>query len=138
MTQLQATVLVPGSAEGPFLRLDAPISFWGGVDPASGVIIDPSHPNHRERIAGRILAIPATVGSSSSSAIMLELLRGGHAPSALVLGNVDAILTLGVVVAGEMRYPTIPVICLAREAVESLPPRGAATVSGSGAITVSR
>ena len=134
--QLQGTVLVPGSAEGPLLRLDRPISFWGGVDPTSGAIIDPSHPNHGGNVAGQVLAIPATIGSSSSSAIILELLRVGNAPRALVLGNVDAILTLGVVVAGEMDYPTIPVIHVPPIAVHGLPSGGTATVSLSGSITV--
>ncbi len=136
MTQLQGTVLVSGSASGPLLRLDGPISFWGGVDPTSGAIIDPSHPNHGAGVAGHVLAIPATIGSSSSSAIILELLRVGNAPRALVLGNVDAILTLGVVVAGEMDYPTIPVIYMAPDALHGLPSTGFATVSSSGSITV--
>jgi predicted aconitase with swiveling domain len=102
--------LIPGAARGPLLRLDHPISFWGGVDPVSGTIADPRHPNHGASIAGTVLAIPAAVGSSSSSAIMLELLREGTAPAAILIGKADAILALGVVVGREIGYEPIPVV----------------------------
>ncbi len=125
MTPVRGRVLVPGEAEGALLRLAAPISFWGGVDPESGRVVDPRHPDHGAELAGRVLALPATIGSSSSSAVMLELLRGGRAPAALLLGEVDAILVLGVVVAGEMGYATVPVLEVAPEALAALP-RGAA------------
>ncbi|MEJ2122231.1 MAG: DUF126 domain-containing protein, partial [Alphaproteobacteria bacterium] len=79
-------ILIPGAAEGPLLRLRAPISFWGGVDPKSGRLADPRHPDHGASVAGTVLAVPETIGSSSSSAVMLELMRGGAAPAALLLG----------------------------------------------------
>jgi predicted aconitase with swiveling domain len=109
---LQGRLLLPGEASGPVLKLAAPISFWGGVDPETGSISDPRHPNHGMCIRGRVLVVPVTVGSSSSSAVMLELLRNGKAPTALLLGNTDAILLLGVVVARELGYPTVPVVQL--------------------------
>lgn len=121
----EARILIPGEAEGPLLRLSAPISFWGGVDPKSGRIADPRHPDHGRSIAGTVLAVPATIGSSSSSAVMLELMRGGRAPAALLLGAVDAILTLGVVVAREMGYGSIPVLAASSEALAALPANGA-------------
>lgn len=107
--------LIPGQARGRLLRLDQAISFWGGVDPLTGRIMDPRHPNHGETIAGKVLAIPAAVGSSSSSAILLELLREGAAPAAILLGRADAILSLGVVVGRELGYQGIPIIELAAE-----------------------
>jgi predicted aconitase with swiveling domain len=103
-------VLIRGSATGRLLSLGAPISFWGGVDPRTGAISDPRHPNHGRTICGTVLAVPATIGSSSSSAVMLELLRNGVAPAGLLLGHHDGILVLGVIVARELGYPTIPVV----------------------------
>jgi predicted aconitase with swiveling domain len=84
------------------------LSFWGGVDPATGRLIDPAAASYGQTIAGRILLIAEPRGSSSSSAVMLELLRNGRAPAAVVLGRIDAILGLGIVVAREMGWPTIP------------------------------
>ncbi len=110
MVVVRGRVLVPGEAEGSFVCLGAPISFWGGVDPATGHIADPRHPDHGRSLAGVVLAVPEAVGSSSSSAVMLELLRRGVAPAALLLGRADAILVLGVVVAGELGYARIPVL----------------------------
>jgi predicted aconitase with swiveling domain len=103
-------VVVAGSGTGPLLRLSEPISFWGGVDPKSGRIADPRHPEYGVSISGAVLAVPSLVGSSSSSAIMLELLREGTAPAAILLGEVDAILALGVLVGRELGYATVPVI----------------------------
>jgi len=100
-------VLMPGPmAEGEALLLTAPISFWGGVDPASGLVADVRHPQQGMSIAGRVLFLPATIGSSSASAVLLELVRSGCAPAALVLHEPDAILLLGLVVASEMGWPS--------------------------------
>jgi predicted aconitase with swiveling domain len=108
-------VLIAGSsvtAEG--LALTVPISFWGGVDPKSGTIADPRHPQHGVSVAGRVLFVPATVGSSSAAAVLLELVHGGRAPAALVLHEPDAILLLGLIVALEMGYPVPMAIRLDR------------------------
>jgi predicted aconitase with swiveling domain len=107
MSTIQAEVLLPGVAtQAKGLRLTAPISFWGGVDPKTSLIADPRHPEYGTPIAGRIVCIPATIGSSSASAILLELVHGGRAPAALVLDEPDAILLLGLIVAREMGHPT--------------------------------
>ena len=53
-----------------------------------------------------MLLIPATIGSSSAAAILLELVHAGLAPAAVVLHEPDAILLLGLIVAREMGYPT--------------------------------
>ena len=103
-------VLVAGEGRGPLLRLDQAISFWGGVDPVSGTIADPRHANYGASISGAVLAIASAVGSSSSSAIMLELLREGTAPAAILLGKADAILPLGAIVAQELGYAAIPIL----------------------------
>ena len=105
-----ARVLIDGAAQGCVLRLSQPISFWGGVDPANGLITQPLHPNFGAEIAGTILALPGMIGSSSSSAIMLELLNNDVAPAALVVAEVDAILGLGVVAAEEIGFNGIPVL----------------------------
>ena len=106
--------------EGPLLRLSAPVSFWGGVDPRTGRISDPRHPDHGRSVAGAVLAVPSAVGSSSSSAIMLELIREGVAPVALLLGRADAIVALGVVVARELGLEPLPVLEVPWPEVESL------------------
>jgi predicted aconitase with swiveling domain len=133
-SNLVGRVLIPGNAAGPLFRLDSAISFWGGVDPRTGLISDPRHPNHGRKISGTVLGVPATIGSSSSSAIMLELLRNGTAPAGLLLGNHDGILVLGVIVARELGYPTIPVIELAPAALAQLPADQPISVTEQGSV----
>lgn len=124
-------VLVAGEAEGPLLRLAEPLSFWGGVDPASGRITQPRHPDHGRCVAGTVLAMPRGIGSSSSSAVLLELIHHGCAPAALLMGEADAILALGVVVAREMGFGSIPVLeCR----VDALPAPARLRVTGEGRV----
>jgi len=96
-------ILVPGRpALGPALVLTAPISFWGGVDPKSGRIADVRHPQAGALVTGQVMFLPGTIGSSSAAAVLLELVHANLAPAALVLDEPDAILLLGLIVAGEM------------------------------------
>lgn len=116
MIPSRAEILVAGEpVNGETLILTAPISFWGGVDPQSGRIADVRHPQHGTTIGGRILFVSGTIGSSSASAVLMELVHNGHAPAALVLHEPDAILLLGLIVAREMGWPTPPALRLDRE-----------------------
>ena len=72
-------------------------------------------------IGGTVLVVPAAVGSSSSSAILLELIREGTAPAAVVMGKADAILALGVVVARELGHSGPPVLELSSPMLDALP-----------------
>jgi len=128
---LKGRVLVAGSAEGPLLHLTAPLSFWGGIDPRTGRVSDPRHPQHGRSIAGTVLALPEPRGSSSSSAVMLELIARGLAPAAVLLGEADAILALGIVVAGEMGHRTLPALEVAE--LDRLP-EGRVRVGADGSI----
>ena len=116
---LQGRPLIDGETEGVLLRLAAPLSFWGGVDPRTGVITQPRHPDHRASIAATILAIPRVVGSSSSSSVLLELIHQGKAPKAILLAEPDAITALGVLVAREMGFASLPVIQVALDGLLS-------------------
>jgi len=107
VTPINAEVLLAGPAtQAPALALTAPISFWGGVDPKTGVIADARHPQFGQSIAGRALLVPATVGSSSAAAILLELVHAHLSPAAIILHEPDAILLLGLIVAKEMGWQT--------------------------------
>ena len=106
----EARTLVAGEARGPALILVEPLSFWGGVDPATGDIVDVHHPQCDATVAGRVLVMPSGRGSSSSSSVLAECIRAGTAPAAIVLGEADPILALGAIVARELYGRTIPVV----------------------------
>jgi predicted aconitase with swiveling domain len=61
-----------------------------------------------------VLFLPGTIGSSSASAVLLELVHAGRAPAAIVLHEPDAILLLGLIVAREMGWETPPALRLDR------------------------
>jgi predicted aconitase with swiveling domain len=135
VVNLQAEVLLPGPATSArALALTAPISFWGGVDPKTAIIADARHPEHGQDISGRVLLVPATVGSSSAAAILLELIHAKRAPAAIVLHEPDAILLLGLIVAKEMGYDTPIALRLDRAQFAALNGR-ALHVSSTGAIS---
>jgi len=104
-----AVTLVPGAASGPVLRLDEPLSFWGGLDAATGTIVDRLHPQRGKNVAGRILMMPAGRGSSSGSATLAEALRLGKGPAAILMLERDAIVVVGAMVAAELYRLACPV-----------------------------
>lgn len=117
----------------PLMKLTASLSFWGGVDPATGRIIQVRHPECGQTISNVILALPGTIGSSSSSAVLLELIRLGIAPKALLLHEPDAILLIGCVVGREMGWEAPPAFRLATGLQAQLP-SGLITIATDGSI----
>jgi predicted aconitase with swiveling domain len=107
-----ALVLVGGEASGEVLSLTRPLSFWGGVDAERGVISSHGHPQLGTSLIGRIMVMPAVIGSSSSSSVLAEMLRRGTGPAGLVLGHPDSILAIGSIVAGHMYGASCPVVVL--------------------------
>ncbi|MFA6113781.1 MAG: DUF126 domain-containing protein [Sphingomonas sp.] len=124
---IDARALTPGQASGTILKLDVPLSFWGGVDLHSGEIIDRSHPDCGKRIAGRVLVMPSARGSSSSSSALVELARSGLAPLAIIMLEHDPILVIGALVATELYAIDIPIVIVAKADWSSL--RGGTHVS---------
>jgi hypothetical protein len=104
-----AVTLVSGAASGPVLRLDEPLSFWGGLDSATGTIIDRLHPQRGACVTGAILMMPTGRGSSSGSATLAEALRLGKGPAAILMRERDAIVVVGAMVAAELYGLTCPV-----------------------------
>jgi predicted aconitase with swiveling domain len=104
------TVLVDGTASGHLMVLTDPLSFWGGVDPATGTIIDRSHPAVGASVAGTILFMPHGRGSSSSASVIAETIRNGAGPLGFILGEPDEIVVTGVFVANALYGTCVPVI----------------------------
>lgn len=109
---LAAQTLCPGEGSGLLLLLDEPLSFWGGTDRRTGMIIDAHHPQHGTSIAGRVLVMDASRGSSSSSSVLAEQLRAGVGPAAILLTARDAIVALGALAAAELYGTRMPLAML--------------------------
>lgn len=107
--------IVPGEGEGDALVSSEPLSFWGGYDHRTGEIIDHRHPLSGEIAAGRVLAVPFTRGSSTTTAVLLEAVKSRTAPAAILTTEVDTFFALASIVADELYGRPIPVIALAPE-----------------------
>ena len=94
--------VVEGDAEGEALVTSEALSFWGGYDFHTGEIIDKHHPLAGVRAAGRILAVPFSKGSSTTTAVLLEAVRAGTAPAAILTTGVDSFFALASIVADVM------------------------------------
>lgn len=105
-------VLVGGTASGPLLVLDEPVSFWGGLDPTTGEITDRRHPQSGVIVTGSVLAMQSGRGSSSGSSVLAEAIRLGTGPAAILMLESDEIVTLGAVVAHELYGVAVPVVVL--------------------------
>lgn len=112
--------LVAGEASASLLVSHEPLSFWGGYNAQSGEIIDRRHPLSGQFGTAKILAIPGTRGSSTTTAVLLEAMRNQVAPSGFVVTDRDTFLALASVVADEMYGYTIPVVQIMQDAFRHL------------------
>ena len=129
--------LVAGAASGPVVFLTEPVSFWGGVDPVTGEISDPHHPQLGVEVTGSVLVMAESRGSSSASTVLAEMIRTGRAPAAILLGRSDPIIVLGAVVASELYGLVMPVVSVPG-LFQSRHLGGSAVVEPNGDVTVDR
>jgi len=112
---LQGTVVIPGEIRGIALVSNEPLSFWGGYDWKTGEIIDRRHMLSRSIAAGKILAVPFTRGSSTTTAVLLEAIRAGTAPAAILTTGADFFFALASVVADELYASPLPLVALSED-----------------------
>jgi predicted aconitase with swiveling domain len=117
---IQAHPVVPGEVVGELLVSSEPLSFWGGYAAETGLIIDRRHPLNGQNGAGKILAVPFTRGSSTTTAVLLEAIRQGNAPSAILTTGIDSFFALAAFVAEELFEDTLPVYSLDEKDFERL------------------
>ncbi|HOX42405.1 MAG TPA: DUF126 domain-containing protein [Myxococcota bacterium] len=96
---MKARPISSGRAAGPALVSPAPISFYGGVEATTGVVIERGHPLCGRCVAGQVLVFPAGKGSTVGSYVLYGLARNGVAPAALVVGEAETIVATGAILA---------------------------------------
>ncbi len=119
---------------GPALVLEEGLSLWGGMDPASGEIIDAHHPQLGASLAHRIVVMPSGRGSSSSASVLAEAVRAGNAPAAFVLEEPDLILSVGAAVAEELYGVSVPVVVVEPEIRGGLVDGATVTIGVDGSV----
>ena len=96
---LNGRTIFPGTTRGTALVSRMGISFYGGVDPETGIITEPGHDLEGQSLAGRILVFPSGKGSTVGSYILYRLQKNGHAPTAIVNADCETITAVGCIIA---------------------------------------
>lgn len=135
-TVVHGRPIVRGAAQGELLFSPEPLSLWGGYEPASGEIIDRRHPLSGQTAGGKILVLPASRGSSTTTAVLLESVRRGTAPAALVTRGVDSFFALASVVAEELYGHGVPIVALPADEFDRIPAAGAARLAEDGTLEI--
>ena len=134
---LMGRPVVAGEASGVALVSKEPLSFWGGLCPRTGEIIDRRHERSGAIVTGRVFVFPQGKGSSTSSATLLESIKTGVAPAAIINLKVDPILALGSIVGDELYHQTMPIVVLAKEDFFSIKQDDYLTIEPDGKVLVS-
>lgn len=128
--------IIPGSAKGVALVSSEPLSFWGGYDWKSGEITDRRHPLSGSNAKGKVLAIPFTRGSSTTTAVLLEAIRGQTAPSAIITTATDFFFALASIVATELYEQSLPLVAVSESDFARLQTGDHIEIDDHGNITI--
>ncbi len=98
--------------EGELLILEEPISFWGGVDPQTGNIVDQNHPQCGHCIRCKLLVLPGTRGSTASPGALLEMISAGVGPKGFILTAEDSVCLVAASMCTALGHPAPPVVAI--------------------------
>ena len=96
---VRGRVIRAGRARGRALVSSEPIGFLGGVDPETGVMIEPGHPLEGRSVAGCVLIFPTGKGSTVGSYTLYRLARNGVAPAAIINAAADPVVAVGAIIS---------------------------------------
>jgi hypothetical protein len=97
--KLEGRTIFPGQAQGEALVSKMGISFYGGVDPQTGVITEADHDLEGQTIAGKVLVFPRGKGSTVGSYVLYRLKKNNCAPLAIVNAETETITAVGCIIA---------------------------------------
>ncbi|MGD0070067.1 MAG: DUF126 domain-containing protein [Candidatus Bathyarchaeia archaeon] len=99
MEQLKGRLIYKGKAQGEALVTSQPISFYGGVDPNTGVVIEKGHELQGQSVRGKILVFPTGKGSTVGSYTLYRMKKNGTAPAAIVNRECETVVAVGVIIS---------------------------------------
>ena len=115
-----AEIIVKTNVKGEIFECNEGLSFWGGVDPDTGCIIDVHHPNHGNFLSKKFILMPTSRGSCSGSGVLLQLAQNGLAPAALIFHETEEILTLGAIVADQLFDKQVAILRVSKKIYSAL------------------
>jgi uncharacterized protein len=106
---LQGRSIHPGAAKGEALVSRMGISFFGGVDPETGIVVESGHDLEGKTVAGKVLVFPTGKGSTVGSYTLFRLAKAGKAPIAILNAECEPIVAVGCILAGIPCIDHLPV-----------------------------
>lgn len=104
LLEVKGRIIKSGYAEGIALKTNQPISFYGGVDPETGLVIGKGHEIEGETISGKILVFPYGIGSTVGSYILYRLRKNNKAPAGIINQYCEPIVAVGAIISN---IPTV-------------------------------
>lgn len=92
--------IASGRATGPALVSKDAISFLGGVDPRTGIVIEKGHALFGKNVKGTVLVFPGGKGSTVGSYVIYQLMKNGVAPAAMINLKAEPIVAVGAIISG--------------------------------------
>ena len=135
---LNGKVVVPGEAQGVALVANEPLSFWGGYDQKTGEIIDRRHILSGKMAKDKILAIPFSRGSSTTTVVLLDAIRAKTAPAAIITTDTDFFFALASVVADELFSSPLSLVTLNEDDFSKLKNDDEIQITNEGKVIISR
>jgi predicted aconitase with swiveling domain len=105
----QGRTIYPGRACGESLVSTLAISFFGGIDPDTGIVVEKNHPLEGKCIAGKVLIFPTGKGSTVGSYTLYRLKKNGKAPCAIINSQCETITAVGCIIAEIPCIDSIPI-----------------------------
>jgi len=99
MEQLKGRIIYKGQAEGEALVTSQPVSFYGGVDPATGVVIEKGHELQGQSVMGKILVFPTGKGSTVGSYTLYRMKKSGSAPAGIINRECETVVAVGAIIS---------------------------------------
>jgi predicted aconitase with swiveling domain len=99
MEQLKGRLISKGKGEGEALVTTQPMSFYGGVDPNTGVVIEKGHELQGQSVRGKIFVFPTGKGSTVGSYTLYRMKKNGTAPAGIVNRECETVIAVGVIIS---------------------------------------
>ncbi len=115
-----AEIIVKANVTGEIFECKEGLSFWGGVDPSTGCIVDVHHINNGNSLVGKLVLMPTSRGSCSGSGVLLQLMQNGLAPRALIFHEEEEILTLGAIVSDQLFNKKVAILRVSKDIYSDL------------------
>ena len=97
--ELKGRIISRGRGEGEALTTSQPISFYGGVDPNTGEVIEKGHELQGQTVKGRILVFPTGKGSTVGSYTLYRMKKNGTAPAGIINRECETVVAVGAIIS---------------------------------------